>query len=74
MSGKVSLKIYNVLGQEVMDLTDELSNQLTNGGTGNLNLVWNGRDLRGVEAGSGIYLIAFRLGSSLQVRKAVLLR
>jgi len=74
MPGKVSLKIYNVLGQEVMDLTEELTNFLTNGGSGFVSLVWNGRDLRGVEAGSGIYLIAFRLGSTLQVRKAVLLR
>ena len=72
--GKMSLRIHNVLGQEVIDLTEALTNRLTKSGSGSASLVWNGRDRRGVEAGSGIYLISFKWGSSLQVRKAVLLR
>jgi len=74
ISGKMSLRIYNVLGQEVIDLTEALTNRLTRSGSGSISLVWNGQDWRGLESGSGIYLIAFRLGSTLQVRKAVLLR
>jgi hypothetical protein len=72
--GKPSVRIYNVLGQEVVDLTEALANGLSNSGSGQINLVWNGRDWQGMETGSGIYFICLTWGSSFQVSKVVLLR
>jgi len=46
----VSLKIYNILGQEVKTLVDEVQ------APGYYSVIWNGRDDSGREVASGIYL------------------
>lgn len=47
---KVSLKIYNSVGQEVMELMDKELNE------GFYEATWNGTDARGNKVGAGIYI------------------
>jgi hypothetical protein len=64
----VTVRIFNVLGQEIRILVDE------NQGAG-LHLVrWDGRDLGGGQATSGIYFCELRAGAGREIRKMVLLR
>jgi hypothetical protein len=64
----VSLKIFNVLGQEVRTLVDEPQ------GAG-LHLVrWDARGNAGRPVSSGIYFLELRAGGRRQVHKLVLLR
>jgi hypothetical protein len=46
---RVKLKIYNILGQEIVQLRDELQN------AENHNVVWNGRNQAGSQVASGVY-------------------
>jgi len=45
----VTLKIYNILGQEIVSLQEEMQN------TGFHNVVWNGRNTNGQTIASGVY-------------------
>jgi hypothetical protein len=45
----VTLKIYNILGQEVISLRDEMQN------VGFHDVVWNGRNNAGQTIASGVY-------------------
>jgi len=65
---KVSLRIFNVTGQEVRDLVDGPRD-------GGLHLVrWDGRGAAGLPVSSGIYFAELRAGNRRQVQKLVLLR
>ena len=64
----VSLKIYNILGQEVRTLVDEVKNP------GYYRVTWDGRDNVGDEVGSGIYLYRLEAGNFIRVKKLILLR
>ncbi|MCZ6776326.1 MAG: Ig-like domain-containing protein [Ignavibacteria bacterium] len=46
---RVKLKIYNILGQEIVQLRDELQS------AGNHNVAWNGRNQFGSQVASGVY-------------------
>jgi hypothetical protein len=59
----VSLKIYNLLGQEVKTLVDETK------APGNYNVSFNARDLS-----SGIYFYSLKAGNFYQVKKMMLLK
>ena len=72
MLGRFQLKIYNVLGQEVADLRSRMRNTL--GSAGIYNVIWDGSNKYGDEAGSGIYFICAKYARSTQIRKVVLLR
>ena len=72
--GDVTLKIYNVLGQEVMDLTAEVKQSLHGQISGISQLVWNGKDQGGADTGSGIYFVELKVKSFRQIEKVVLLR
>ena len=67
-SGKVSIAIYNLLGQKV--------NQLVNGAfqSGSYSVVWNGRDGNGQQLATGIYLYRMEAVEFSQTRKLVLLK
>jgi len=69
-----SLKIYNLLGQEVIDLTWEAMRLTTNSTTGIFNVIWEGRDYFGKEVANGVYLVEMRSGSDRQILKVVLLK
>ena len=64
----VTLKIFNVLGQEVRTLTDEVQEP------GYYTAIWDGRDNSGREVSSGVYLYRVTAGSFAEGRRMVLLR
>jgi flagellar hook assembly protein FlgD len=64
--GRASLVIYNVRGQQVRKLVDEIQ-------SGGFKMVlWNGRDDFGQEVGSGVYFIRLVVGQQSFVRKILL--
>jgi hypothetical protein len=63
-----TLEIYNVLGQKVKTLVDA---EMT---PGHYRMVWDGRDDRGKEVASGIYLCRLKSGSCQEIRKMLLLK
>ncbi len=55
-------------GQVVRTLVEEAQQP------GRYAVRWDGRDERGVEAGSGVYLYRLQAGAQVQVRRMVLLQ
>jgi hypothetical protein len=70
VSALVSLRIYNVLGQQVAELGGDVL------GAGYHELVWDGKAGDGTAAGSGVYLCRLVAGSPpfVAVRKMMLLK
>jgi len=66
--GVVTLKIYNLLGQEIAVLLDGYQQ------SGEHKVTWNGRQSDGGQAGSGTYFARLQQGSLVDVKKLVLLR
>ncbi len=64
----VSLKVYNILGQEVRTLVDEKLKP------GKYEAVWNGKSNSGMAVASGVYFYRLKVGKFGQTRKMVLLR
>lgn len=64
----VSLKIYNLLGQEVKQLINENFN------AGFHNVKWNGLDKNNNPVSSGVYLYKIEAGSFVSIKKAVFLK
>ncbi len=62
------LKIFNVLGKEVVTLVNE------NQAVGMYNVSWNGKDKNGNEVKSGLYYVQLKAGSFSQNRKIMLIR
>ena len=56
---RVTLKIYNLLGQEIRALIDEIKNP------GSYQIRWNGKDNLGRNVASGIYVYR-RIGERLE--------
>ena len=65
--GPVRLVIYNVLGQPVRTLVDEIQ------AAGAYQVSWDGRDHRGARIANGVYLYRLQAGSLSQVRKMLVL-
>ncbi|MCK4537818.1 MAG: T9SS type A sorting domain-containing protein [Candidatus Krumholzibacteria bacterium] len=66
--GQVSLKIYNVAGQLVRSLTNEVWE------AGSHTIDWNGRNDLGSSVASGVYFYRIEAGEFESTRKMVLLR
>jgi len=66
-SSHVTLKIYNVLGQEVRTLIDEVQNQ------GKKIVVWNGKNNNGQHVSSGVYIYRIHSGEFSKTKKMILL-
>lgn len=64
----VTLRVYNILGQEVRTLVDERQR------AGYYKVGWDGRDDKGHEVASGIYLFQLKVRGYAKARKAILLR
>lgn len=67
-SGQVSLKIYNVLGQEVRTLVS--GHQMA----GYYNLIWDGKDSYGHQAANGVYLYQLTAGEFTATGKMMLIK
>lgn len=67
-SGKVSLVIYNVLGQEVNRLVNERQN------AGVYSISWDGRDASGKTVASGMYFYRLQVEDDWITRKMILLK
>jgi hypothetical protein len=64
----VQLTIYDVAGQEVRIL---LRGEVTGG---RHQAIWDGRDDRGEQVGSGVYLYRLESGSHVQTRQMLLIK
>jgi len=65
---RVSLKIYNVMGQEVRTLVNELQQP------GYYAVTWDGRDSSGSEVATGIYFYRLAAGAFTATRRMALLK
>ncbi|UCF05833.1 MAG: T9SS type A sorting domain-containing protein, partial [bacterium] len=66
--GHVTVRIYNVAGQLVRTLVDEVLE------AGPHAIMWNGKNNLGTDAASGVYFYEMKTSSFRQTRKMVLLR
>ena len=66
--GRTTLRIYNLLGQEVRTLVDERQ------GPGRYQAIWDGRDRSGGSVSSAVYFYRLTCGEYSLTRKMVLLR
>jgi hypothetical protein len=63
---RVSLKVYNVLGQEVATLVDGIRS------AGEHSVTWNGRNGTGTPLSSGVYMYVLRSGDNVQTQTMLL--
>ncbi|MBU1357106.1 MAG: VCBS repeat-containing protein [Candidatus Edwardsbacteria bacterium] len=66
--GVASLKIYNLLGQEVRTLVNEFKS------SGVYNLQWNGRDAGNRKVASGVYLVKLESQGQTAIGKMLIVR
>jgi flagellar hook assembly protein FlgD len=64
----ISLKIYNLLGQEIKTLVREFKS------SGVYNSKWNGRDDSNRRVSSGVYLVRLVSGGQAATAKMVVVR
>ncbi|UCB52776.1 MAG: T9SS type A sorting domain-containing protein, partial [Candidatus Zixiibacteriota bacterium] len=65
---EVEIVVYNILGQKVRTLLEEYQK------AGRHRVLWDGRDDKGKEVSSGIYLYRIKTAEFAQTKKMVLLR
>jgi hypothetical protein len=63
-----TLRIYNIMGQRVRILVDEMMDP------GSYEVVWDGRDSRGREVSSGVYFCRLQAGGSTDCKMMLLLK
>ena len=66
-SAKVKLKIYNIIGQEIVTLVDKFEP------SGTKTVVWNGRDANDQKVSSGVYIYTLTVGETQISNKMVLI-
>jgi PKD repeat protein len=66
--GQVRVSVFNPLGEEVRVLEDGLKR------VGVYQVVWDGRDGRGLKMPSGVYVCRFRSGAKVLFRKMMLMQ
>jgi len=67
-AANIKLKIYNILGQSVIDLVDGFYE------AGTHSKSWNGKDSKGKFVSTGIYFYRLNVGQYTETRKMVLLK
>ena len=65
---KVTMKIYNLFGQEITTLLDQEKE------AGSYQVRWEGNNALGRPVASGIYLIRFEAGEFVKIKKMVVIR
>jgi len=68
MEGKVNIKIFNIMGQEVKTLVNQIKP------CGEHVAVWDGKNNHGQTVASGIYLIQMKAGKFRSLKKTVLMK
>jgi hypothetical protein len=66
--GPVSIDIYNIRGQKVRSLVDDVQK------AGNHTIVWNGSDNTGKVVSSGVYFYKMNAGNYSQTKKMMLMK
>jgi len=64
----VKLTVFDIRGQEIMNLQDEVKSQ------GNYEFQWNGVDQSGTQVSTGVYLCRLQAGGHSKTIKMVYLR
>lgn len=67
-AGAVKIEIYNLKGQLVKTLVNEIKN------AGNHNIIWNGQDAQGRAVSSGIYLYRMEAGTYRHSQKMIMMK
>ncbi len=67
-SGSVKLEVFNVIGQKVASLVDEVQN------AGVWTVRWNGSDAKGKQVSSGIYFYRLTTGSFVSAKKMMFIK
>ncbi|MFQ6094158.1 MAG: T9SS type A sorting domain-containing protein, partial [bacterium] len=67
-TGRVRLTVYNILGEEVAVLVDEQKE------AGYYRTTWQGKEARGTDVSSGVYVYRIQSGNFTQTRKCLFLR
>jgi len=67
-NSQFSLKIYNILGQEVRTFVKGSQN------AGRYEIVWDGKNNFGKQVSSGIYIYRIQAGDFVQSRKMMFLK
>jgi hypothetical protein len=65
---RVTLKIYNNLGQEIRTLVNEVQP------AGTFTVEWRGNDKKGADVSSGIYFYKLAVDHQVEIRKMILLK
>ena len=65
---KVTITLYNIQGQKVKTLVNEIMS------AGNHQVFWNGKDENNKKVASGIYFYSMKTKDYTNVRKAMLLK
>ncbi len=68
IAGRVTIDIYNILGQRIQRLTDEFRQ------AGLYTAHWNGQSATGQNAASGVYFIRLQSGSFNATRKVLMVK
>jgi hypothetical protein len=68
LSGRVSLKVFNMLGKEIRTLVDEIKP------AGSFEVLWDSKDDLGQRVASGVYLYRLESRDFVQSRKMILLQ
>ncbi len=67
-AGPVSLKIYNLAGQEILEIVNAMQQP------GRYQINWNGRDGEGQIMPSGVYICRIQAGSFVQTQRMIMVR
>jgi hypothetical protein len=66
--GKVTIAVYNIIGQKVITLVDAVKS------AGYHTVIWNGKNASGNDIASGVYFYRIQFGNETQIKKMTLLK
>jgi flagellar hook assembly protein FlgD len=64
----VTLKIYNILGQEIKTFVNEFQT------AGYKTIIWDGTNNNGVVFSSGVYLLRLAAGEFVEIKKMLVIK